>query len=280
MPDTFLKQDLINLRKELGLTQQQMADQLDMALRAYQAIEAGESEYRFVHRLAAERVALAIAADTKEPALAPQSVRDDAVEVVRVGLLTGNPAFKAAVEAGKSPPSDEKRSNAHFQAAYATVGELVLIATALDHQLNHVLMQVLSLAESPMLESVVATLDIARKIEMLKARSKHIAKPDWSKPLLAYLEKLEKVSRWRNIACHTALIPDSTHGAVFAPAAAAKLLKSLQFGDKPTSRRIPIAEIAAATKIAERALGDGQNIIENFQRLNVARLKKFGKRAE
>jgi transcriptional regulator with XRE-family HTH domain len=276
MSEAFPKEDLINLRKEMGLTQQQMADQLDMALRSYQAIEAGESEYRFIHRLAAERVALAIAADNKAPALAPPSVRDDAIEVVRVGLLTGNPAFKSAVETDESQVAGEKPTNARFRAAYATVGELVLITTALDHQLNHVLMHVLPLTESPMLESVLATLDIARKIEMLKARSKHIAKPEWSKPLLAYLDKLEKVSRWRNIACHTALIPDGTHGAVFAPAAAAKLLKSLQIGTV-TSQRIPISDVEAAIKVAERALGEGQNIIVSFQRLNAARVKKFGK---
>src|SRR5713226_464276 len=59
--ETFLKEDLISLRKDLGLTQQGMADQLDMALRSYQSIEAGDSEYRAIHRLAAERVALMVA---------------------------------------------------------------------------------------------------------------------------------------------------------------------------------------------------------------------------
>ena len=56
--------------------QRQMADKLDMALRSYQGIEAGESEFRFIHQLATERVALAIAADKKAPMLAPQSVRE------------------------------------------------------------------------------------------------------------------------------------------------------------------------------------------------------------
>jgi hypothetical protein len=43
--------------------------------------------------------------------------------------------------------------------ACATVGELVLLYTALDHQLNHIIIEVMHLAPSPMLETVVATLD-------------------------------------------------------------------------------------------------------------------------
>lgn len=274
----FIKQDLINLRKELGLTQQEMADQFDMALRSYQSLESGESEYRFIHRLAAERVALMLAADRKAPALAPPSVRADAIELVRVGTQTGHPEFQS-LKGSKELPVDKSR-DAKFRAAYASVGELVLIATAVDHQLNHVLMSVLSLTESPMLEPVVATLDTARKVEMLKARSKHIAQPSWSKPVLAYLEKVERVAKWRNIACHTALIPDQNHGAVFAPAAAAKLLKALQLTEKPSSHRIPVAELEQAIKTGESALGAGQNIIENFQKLNAARVERFGKKQD
>lgn len=43
--ESYIKEDLIELRKNLALTQHQMADELGMALRAYQSIEAGESEY-------------------------------------------------------------------------------------------------------------------------------------------------------------------------------------------------------------------------------------------
>jgi len=272
---TFLKDDLIALRKELGLTQQEMADHLDMALRSYQSIESGESEYRYVHRLAAERVALAIAADKKMPAMVPASVRDDALELVRVGQLTGNPAFaRAGVKDAARSLAGSNDKDAKFLASYGVVGELVLIANALDHQLNHVLIQILHLSESPMLEPVVATLDTVRKVEMLKERSKHIGQLSWRKPVLSYLEKLERVWKWRNIACHTALIPDEKHGAVFAPAAAAKLLKNLQIEDRAT-KRIPIADLKSAIALGEAALGAGQNIIENFQKLNAERLKRL-----
>jgi transcriptional regulator with XRE-family HTH domain len=275
--EKFLKEDLIALRKELGLTQQEMAAQLDMALRSYQSIESGESEYRYIHRLAAERVALAIAADKKLPTLAPQPVRDDAIELVRVGRLTGSSAFQKArhQDDGRSEKSSDDR-DARFRDGYAVVGEMVLIATALDHQLNHVLIEVLHLAESPMLEAVVATLDTVRKIEMLKERSKYIAQSAWQKPVLSYVDKLERVSKWRNIACHTPLIPDEKHGAVFAPTAAAKLLKSLQIGNEPVAKRVPISDLNVAIKIGESALGDGLNLIENFQKLNAERRKRSG----
>jgi DNA-binding XRE family transcriptional regulator len=278
MAEKFLKEDLIELRKELGLTQQEMANQLDMALRSYQAIEAGESEYRFIHRLAAERIALLIAVDKKDAMLAPPSLRRDAIELVRVGELTGNPAFVRDRKSGASPAQIvEDEGNAQFRAAYAVVGELVLLATALDHQLNHVLIQVLHLADSPMLESVVATLDMNRKVEMLKARSKHIYNKKWQQALQAYLDKLEQVSSWRNIACHTVLIPDEKHGAVFAPAAAAKLLKNLQLGENPTAKRIPIADLQPKIKLGEAALYGGQELLQNFETLNAERTKRFAK---
>lgn len=84
MSEGYLKEDLINLRKSLDLTQAQMADELGMSLRAYQAIEAGESAYRRLHRLAAERVAMMRAVDIKNASLAPVPVRQDAEMLVEL----------------------------------------------------------------------------------------------------------------------------------------------------------------------------------------------------
>jgi DNA-binding XRE family transcriptional regulator len=273
--ETFLKEDLIALRKDLGLTQHEMAERLGMALRGYQDIEAGESKYRFIHRLAVERVALLMAVDKGDPQLAPSSVRDDAIGLVQLGQLSGNPAYLGGKEATSRVV--ETAQDEQFRAAYGIVGELVLIATALDYQLNHVLIQVLHLTDSPMLESVIATLDTVRKIEMLKARSKHIHEPKWRKTILSYLDKLERVSRWRNIACHTVLVPDDKHGAVFVPAAAAKFLKSLQISEDPTSNRFPVAELKSSITLAESTLYDGENILHNFRKVNTERVKRFGK---
>jgi argininosuccinate lyase len=74
------------------------------------------------------------------------------------------------------PATDPK-----WRAACGEVGELVLLYTALDHQLNHVIIEVLNLAKSTMLETVVATLDPRQKVEMLKERAKHIRQLEWRK---------------------------------------------------------------------------------------------------
>lgn len=272
--ERYLKDDLVALRKDLGLTQHEMADRLDMALRAYQAIEAGESDYRLIHRLAAERVALMVAADKKDAQLAPDAVRDDAIELVRVGKATGRPEYTR--ESTRPSQLNDEARDAKFRAAYGVVGELVLLASALDHQLNHVLIQVMPLTESPMLESVISTLDNVRKIEMLKTRSGHITEPRWRKPILSYVGKLETVSKWRNIAAHMPLIPDNRHDAVFVPTAAAKLLKTLRL-DSPVAHKIPVADLKSAIKTGEEALGEGVNIIQNFRNANAARNKRFGK---
>jgi transcriptional regulator with XRE-family HTH domain len=267
----FLKDDLIDLRKSLGLTQQEMAGYLDLALRSYQAIEAGDSSYRLIHRLAAERVALMLAVDMQKPTLAPSTVRRDAVDLVALGQREGHPAFQTS---DKSSIESQASKRTAFGSSYAVVGELVLIANALEYQLNHVLMQVLHLSESPMLEPVIATLNVVKKIEILKARSKYIAQQKWRRPVSAYLDKLETVWKWRNLACHTPLIPDDKHGAVFAPAAAAKLLKNLKL-ENPTTERTPISRIRDAIAVGERALGEGEAIVHNFQRLNSEREKRL-----
>jgi transcriptional regulator with XRE-family HTH domain len=276
--EAYLKEDLIHLRESLHLTQQEMAERLGMALRGYQDIEAGESKYRFIHRLAAERVALALAVDRGDPNLAPFALRQDAIELVRLGKATRNPAYNVD-SSGEAvgPEISEKVQNARFRAAYAVVGELILITTALDYQLNHVLIQVLHLTDSPMLESVIATLELNRKIEMLKARARHIRQPAWRKAVLTHLDKLERISRWRNIAAHTALIPDDEQGAVFAPAAAAKLLRSFQVDEEPLASRVPISDLRPIIKLAESALYEGQNIVQNFLKANAERARRFGK---
>ena len=82
--ENFLREDLIDLRKRLGLTQTEMADRLDMSIRDYQAIESGESPYRYIHRLAAERVALQLAVGERDPSLLPDAIRDDVMELAEL----------------------------------------------------------------------------------------------------------------------------------------------------------------------------------------------------
>ena len=65
-------------------------------------------------------------------------------------------------------------ANPDYSELYAVVGELVMIANAVDHLLNQLVIEALHLEKSPMLESVLATLDPRQKIEMLKGRAKLI----------------------------------------------------------------------------------------------------------
>lgn len=91
--------------------------------------------------------------------------------------------------------------------ACAHIGEIILLSTVLDYQLTEVVIEVMHLEKSPMLDTVVATIDARQKIEMIKARARKLTALDWKKALLDYVEKLEKVNQVRNTAAHTALIP-------------------------------------------------------------------------
>jgi hypothetical protein len=167
--------------------------------------------------------------------------------------------------------TDESAGIARGRETFAVVGELVMISTALDFQLNRVLMNVLNLGDNPMIEPVVATLDPARKLEMLKARAGHMPKNDWRKNLLKFVEQTEAVFRQRNIACHTP--PVLENGVwTFKPVAAAKLLKKIDLEEK-TVEPSSIEDLKKAIKIGEAALGQGVSVAENFDRAN-AELKK------
>jgi transcriptional regulator with XRE-family HTH domain len=79
-------EELVALRKSLGLTQTEMAELMGMKTRAFQEIENGRSPVREIHRLAAERGALHLAAERGEPMLAPASARRDALKIAQLML--------------------------------------------------------------------------------------------------------------------------------------------------------------------------------------------------
>lgn len=79
--------DLKALRITLGLTQAEMAERIGLGSRAYQALEAGEAAIRPIHINAAERAALAIAVERRQPMLAPANIRSEALDLV--ALLRG-----------------------------------------------------------------------------------------------------------------------------------------------------------------------------------------------
>jgi DNA-binding XRE family transcriptional regulator len=83
MSDMNRAQELVALRKALGLSQSTMAQQLDIAQRDYQAFEWGESEIPDVYLLAFERIALKHAAIREDPLLLPPALRAEALRLAR-----------------------------------------------------------------------------------------------------------------------------------------------------------------------------------------------------
>jgi hypothetical protein len=157
--------------------------------------------------------------------------------------------------------------------ACAVIGEVALLYSALDHQLNHIIIEVAQLEYAPMLESVVATLDPRQKIEILKSRAGHIRQKDWQKPLKTHADRLERVARIRNIVCHIPLVPNKTTGKFeFAPAAASKILKSLKINDDRTYTfdRLALDQVKDIIPVAERALGGGEDILRHFNKIRAA----------
>lgn len=147
--------------------------------------------------------------------------------------------------------------------ACAIVGELVLTASALDHQLNRICISALALVECPMLEPMVASLDSARKIEILRAFSTKIAAPQWRKAIRDHAETVEKVNRARNTAAHSVLSFQKEKAVLSSPAAA-KLLRSIDLTTM-SADRISLGKLEAATRAAEKALGVGENLLMNLR---------------
>jgi hypothetical protein len=171
--------------------------------------------------------------------------------------------------------SDEE--GGEFTKAYAIVGELVLISSALDHAITNVTIEVFGLMRTPLLEPIVATLDSRQKLELLKRRSKHISQQDWKRGIERFCDKCEAVSRVRNIVAHDPMSTDErTGGPVFKPYAAAKMLRDLL----PKEMRVEhteIEECKQAIRKGEEALGLSQTLIQNFQRFNKEYQRRHGR---
>lgn len=157
--------------------------------------------------------------------------------------------------------------------ACSTVGELVLLYNALDHQLNHIIIDVMHLEQSPMLEAVVATIDPRQKIEMLRNRAEHIRQSDWKKAFKTHADRVDRIAKIRNAACHTPMVPRKKgDGFEFAPVAASKLLKSMTVKNKDDYEvdRLTLDRLHETIALAEKALGGGEDILRNFAKVRAA----------
>lgn len=75
-----------SLRKQMNLTQQEMANHLGMSVRAYSDVENGVSECRLIHMLAVERITLQQAKIQEDPALVANPVVQEIRAVIARGL--------------------------------------------------------------------------------------------------------------------------------------------------------------------------------------------------
>jgi hypothetical protein len=141
--------------------------------------------------------------------------------------------------------------------------------------MNHVVIEVMHLAPSLMLETVIATLDPRQKIEMLKSRAAHVRQTDLKKAMQTHADRLARIAKVRNAACHTPLLKKDERFE-FAPAAASKLLKSMTVRSKDdyTVDRLTLERVREAISLAEKALGGGEQILAYFAKLRSALTEK------
>lgn len=77
-------EELVKLRKTIGLNQTEMAASMGMSKSALVAVETGVATMRRIHQLAAERIAIAVAAARAEIGdKLPPSLRQDIVEAAK-----------------------------------------------------------------------------------------------------------------------------------------------------------------------------------------------------
>ena len=151
------------------------------------------------------------------------------------------------------------------------VGELILISSALDHQFNKIVVALLSLGAKDFVEPVVATLDMPRKLEMVKGYMKHMSPSTWHDPIKRHVEAIESVSKQRNLAAHSVLnFQDGK--AILTSSAATRILRALDMKTK-TINVIHLQPIVDAIRRAERALREGQILLLELQRLERERAR-------
>src|SRR5262249_32620131 len=71
---------LLQVRKDLGLPQSEMAKRMGLSLRPYQELESKVRAVRSRHIRLAESVALEVAVEKDDPELAPRDIRRQAIK--------------------------------------------------------------------------------------------------------------------------------------------------------------------------------------------------------
>jgi len=166
------------------------------------------------------------------------------------------------------------KADAEMRTFCEGVGELVLWASAIDAQLTKAVIRACSLTETPMLEPIVAELDARAKVDILRARSKHIKTAAWSKGITRWVDKVEKVNGYRNmVAHHQVLVNDGK--LILHSAQARKLLKRIK-DFKPMPAKT-VDDIHEWIEAARGAYGQGQSVLANLDRFAQVAAKRRAK---
>jgi hypothetical protein len=155
---------------------------------------------------------------------------------------------------------------------YAAVGELILLASALDHQLNRACIVLLALPHSPVLESLVASIDATRKLEIVKSCAAEVQEPSWRKALKKHAELVEEVNRRRNVAAHGTMMMDEGRWVLFSPTVP-KILRSIN-AIKQSKDRLYAEDVEESVRKGNEALSSGQLMLTNLDRLQAERAKR------
>jgi hypothetical protein len=143
------------------------------------------------------------------------------------------------------------------------VGKLVLWASAIDAQLTKAVIRICRLTETPMLGPIVAELDARAKVEILRARTKHIKIAAWRMGMTRWVNKAEKVNRYRNTVAHHQVALMDGQLTLYSPQAR-KLLKRIK-DLKPTPAKT-VDDINRWVEAAIDAYAQGQNVLANLDR--------------
>ncbi len=150
------------------------------------------------------------------------------------------------------------------------VGGLVLWASAIDAQLTKAVIRACTLTETPMLEPIVAELGAGAKVEILRARSKHIKTVAWSTGITRWANKVEKVNGYRNTVAHHQVVVEGEKLVLYS-AQARKLLKRIK--DLKPAPAKTVDDINQWVEAARDAYEQGQKVLANLDRLAEAAAK-------
>ncbi len=114
-----------------------------------------------------------------------------------------------------------------------------------------------------MLEPIVAELGARAKVDILRARSKHIKPVAWSQGITTWVNKVEKVNGYRNTVVHHQ-VAVSGGKLILHSVQARKLLKRIR-GLKPAPAKT-VDDINQWVEAAKNAYQQGQDVLSNLDR--------------